>query len=193
MAHRAKDNPFSVDRILQLEYRLRNDTWEALFERFRQAGYRGAIVGPEGAGKTTLLEELAVRFGEQGHDTFFIRLSRGSRRRVPFAVLAEQATEQTVVLLDGAEQVGLVGWRRLLRHTAHCRGLIITAHRPSRLPTIIECTGSRAVLQQILQDLLGDEANVWCETADQLFENHRGNIRDVLREFYDIFSRRHVV
>jgi len=66
---KARDNPFSSDRILGIRYRLQDLTWEQLWLRLADMDYRGALVGPQGSGKTTLLEDLASALGERGFRT----------------------------------------------------------------------------------------------------------------------------
>jgi ABC-type hemin transport system ATPase subunit len=58
---RACDNPFRVQRLGALAYRLAGTTWEELLKRAERLGFRAAIVGPEGHGKSTLLAEIGAR------------------------------------------------------------------------------------------------------------------------------------
>ena len=63
---RARDNPFAVQRVHAIRYRLAGITWEELLERLAALGFRAALVGPHGHGKTTLLEDLGARLAEEG-------------------------------------------------------------------------------------------------------------------------------
>ncbi|MBK8000329.1 MAG: hypothetical protein IPK15_16805 [Verrucomicrobia bacterium] len=73
---RARDNPFSTDRVLRVRYRLRGESWDSLLSRLAALKYRGAIVGPEGAGKTTLLEDLEPHLVAKGFEVVSLRLTR---------------------------------------------------------------------------------------------------------------------
>jgi hypothetical protein len=184
---RACDNPFAVHRVLQQRYRLTPGEWTRLREEFTGHKHRGAIIGPHGAGKTTLLEDLGIRLENSGWRLRWVRLNRESPRIT--AALATMTFRRLgpcdLVLLDGAEQLGPIGWWRFRWQTRRAGGCIITAHTPGRLPTLWRCGTSPGLLQAIVQDL-----GVSCdrEEATRLHARHTGNIRDALRELYDRFG-----
>jgi hypothetical protein len=90
------------------------------------------------------------------------------------------------ILLDGAEQLGWLDWRRFLWRTAGC-GVVITSHRPGLLPTLIHCSTSPELLLGIVETLLGEPLT--CKRrVTELFGKHHGNLRDALREMYDIWA-----
>ena len=89
--------------------------------------------------------------------------------------------------LDGAEQLGTVAWRRFRWQTRRAGGLIIATHTPGRLPTLIECTTSVGLLERIIHRLAPDGLDAESPAAE-LFARHRGNIRDALRELYDVYA-----
>lgn len=184
---RACDNPFATHRVLQLRFQPQGTTWNALLDRLSALDYRAAIVGPKGSGKTTLLEELAPRLAERDLIPRSLRLDAQHRR---FAAgflreLARNVHPRDILLLDGAEQLGWWGWWRFCQATRRAAGLIVTTHRPGRLPTLLECRATPDLLEQLLAKLLGDQAAVFRETAQALFNYHRGNVREVLRALYD--------
>lgn len=187
---RARDNPFSTDRILRIRYRLRGERWDDLIARLAQLGYRAAIVGPEGTGKTTLLEDLESHLRTLGFIPKPLRLDEAHRRLDPkfqrefFA----QVSDRDIVLLDGAEQMGRWHWARFRRQSRCGGGLVITSHRSGLLPTWIECRTTPELLEEIVRELLGDAPSLSLERTSALFHRHQGNLRSALRELYDDFA-----
>jgi hypothetical protein len=181
---RARDNPFASHRILAYRYQPQGWTWDELMARLRAMQYRGAIVGPEGSGKTTLLEDLRPRLADAGVPAVEVRLWKDKRRLDPddWRRLAEARAAGAVVLLDGAEQLPFVRWRQLLRHARRCRGLIVTLHRPGRLPTLVRTATSPGLLRAIAASLDPGASHLGVE---DLFARHAGNVREALRELYD--------
>lgn len=98
---RARDNPFSSERILSV--RFVEGSWDEFLATLKSWNYRGAIVGPKGHGKTTLLEDLVPRLAALGFNTRFIGLS-SERRKLP---ASKSPRRNEVILLDGAEQLSL--------------------------------------------------------------------------------------
>ncbi len=183
----ARLNPFRVSRILQQRYRLDDRGWSALFDRLDLLEHRGALVGPEGSGKTTLLEEFEQRLEARGWQVVGLRLYRGARQlsRSEWERL-ERATQNDLITLDGAEQLGWWRWRRLERLSRGAGGLLITTHRPGRLPCLHEHRTSLGLLTDLVADLVGREKSRALETElARLFELHQGNLRDCLRALYD--------
>lgn len=189
---RARDNPFSTDRVLRVRYRLRGESWESLLARLAALKHRAAIVGPEGAGKTTLLEDLEPHLRAQGFEPVMLRLTR----EVPqfkagvLPELRRQLSPRHIILFDGAEQLSRWDWWRFCRSVRVAGGLIITSHRPGLLPTLIECRTDEGLLAGILAELLGGAVEEQQKTAESLFRANRGNLRDALRELYDQWAER---
>lgn len=194
---RARDNPFGAQRLLALRYRLSGLTWEDLLARLAALGYRAALVGPHGHGKTTLLEELAVRLEGRGFRLRSATLHDGERRlgadqeRTLFADL----TRRDCLLLDGAEQLNPLSWRRAERRSRAAGGFIVTSHRAGLLPTLVECRTTPELLGDLVRELVGDGAagghpSSLAELCAQLFTRHGGNLRDVLRELYDRWAEK---
>jgi len=191
---RARDNPFSTDRVLRVRYRPQGVTWDALLARLEALDWRAAIVGPEGSGKTTLLEDLAPLLRERGLTTRPVSVTREAPR-LPRRVeddLVAGIGPRNVVLFDGADLLPWLDWFRFKLRTTHAGGgLVITAHRPGRLPTLVECATCPALLVEIVEALLGPaEAESWRGRVEKLYARHRGNLREALRELYDIHAGR---
>ena len=169
----AAANPFRASRILEFRYRFVDSGWDPLLSKLEALGMRGTIVGPEGSGKTTLLEDLGERL-------------RRSSRRVIFGGVEAGA----VTLLDGAERLTRRQWRRFLREAREAAGLVVTAHRPGYLPTLIETRTTPGILDAAVLAASGRRCEGFAVTPEELWTRHGGNIRTALRELYDICAGR---
>lgn len=184
---RARDNPFSVERLRRLRYRFRDDDWPSFLDRLRTRGYRGAIVGPKGSGKTTLLDELAAHLGRSGwrvHRLFLNEELRADAADIARS-LGTELGSRDIILFDGGEQLGWLSWWRFRWNTRRAGGLIVTVHRRGRLPTVIECRTDHQLFFDVVGDLSGPD---WLprQTLACLYEKHRGNLREALRDLYDL-------
>lgn len=175
---KARDNPFRSECVDALAYRAPEFDWQRLEERLAAAGGRGAIVGPEGHGKTTLLLDWMARRRAAGDAVHFIKLA-GKQRRIA-AGQRELVQSRGWVFVDSAEQLGWLGWRELLRLTARASRLVVTTHRPGRLPTVFTCRTSPQLLDELVRELTGGDTD--CAGS---WHRHGGNVRLSLREFYD--------
>jgi hypothetical protein len=187
---KARENPFSTDRVLRVRYQLLHDDWPGLLARLDRLDYRAAIVGPHGAGKTTLLEDLQERLEARGLPILWLRLDADHpafERRALDAAFA-RVTPQHVICLDGAEQLTPFAWLRFKRRARGVRGLIITSHRAGLLPTLIDCTTTAELLDDIIRRLAPAAAGDAAPSARQLFQKHHGDLRLALREMYDWYA-----
>lgn len=187
---KARENPFRTERLLKMRYRFHGTTWDELLRRFESMDYRAALIGSHGAGKTTLLEDFVPQLRERGFDTELIRLDGHEPRFRPGFVeaLLGRLTPNHIVLLDGAEQLNWAAWKYFEWQTRHAGGLLITTHQAGRLPTLYHCATSDQLLARIAADLLHTTEHSTGPLAESLFHKHRGNLRDALREWYDIAS-----
>jgi hypothetical protein len=187
---RARDNPFRTDRVLEVRYRPLRGTWDELLARLDGLRYRAAIVGPQGSGKTTLLEDLAPRLRERGYAVRELRLDTETPRFAPGFLdrYAGSLTPAVVILFDGAEQLGPFAWRIFKHRCRAAAGLVITGHRPGRLPTLIETETTPELLSALVGQILGDQAREVAPILPELYERHGGNLRDALRELYDRYA-----
>ena len=184
----ARENPFRTSRVLQVRYRPLDGTWDGLMARLAGLDYRAAIVGHEGSGKTTLLEDLAPRLAALGFSVRRAFLNGGSRAPEPpldRAFFADLGGTD-VILIDGADLMGGLAWMRLRRKARKAAGLVITSHRPGRLPTLVRCRTTPELLDDIIGEMLGEETRPAASTARKLFDKHEGNLRDALRDLYDM-------
>ena len=182
----AREKPFCSSRLDALPFQLPGShTWESLMARLASTQYCASIVGPHGSGKSTLIEQLAPRLEERGLTPRLVRLSAESRMADKDAVLTLVRTLRApdVLLLDGAEQLSTRQWLPLRGAVDALAGCIITVHRTSRLPTLLETETSPALLEHLVGELTG--GRLPNGEAANLHARHRGNMRECLRELYD--------
>jgi hypothetical protein len=184
---RARDNPFAVQRVLEVRYRLSGTTWKELLERLAALRFRASLVGPHGHGKTTLLEDLGARLAAWGFRVRKATLHEGDRRlgAARRRELFHGLTASDFLLLDGAEQLGRLPWLEVRTRARAAAGLVVTSHRPGLLPTLHECRTTPELLAEIVRDLGAPAA---APRAGELFERHGGNVRGALREMYDAYA-----
>lgn len=187
---RARENPFRLSRADNLAYRLQRTTWAALLGRLAALDYRAAIVGPYGSGKTTLLRALAARLDADSFTLKRLRLSE-EQRLFPRGFLGPflaGLTERDLILFDEADQLPWPIWHRFKRRSRAAGGLIVTVHRPGRLPTLIRCSTSPALLGHLVAELLGQPLPDHERRMAHLYHKHRGDMRQALRELYDVYA-----
>lgn len=185
---KAKDNPFRTENIHRIRYRLLEGSWDDLLEKLEDLDHYAAIVGPDGSGKTVLLEELGMKLADQGLSMkrLFLNDMAPSIPQSSLDNLMANLTESDIILFDGADRMGRLAWSRFERQASKAAGLIVTSHRTGFLPTLIECRTTPELFGGIVDEVLGTEDhNV---DIGGLFEKHTGNIRQALRELYDLFS-----
>jgi len=189
VVRRPADNPFASHRVERLVYRNNGLGLAGLCRRLEVIGGRAAIVGRKGSGKTTLLEELASALSGE---PVRVRITGACRQpwRAARAQLPRLVRPNHVVLVDGAEQIGTLGWHLLLRAVRRARCLVVTLHRPGRLPTLIECRPDRGLLCDLVEELAPSDAPTLAPRLADLFERHDGNIRSCFRELYDVYAGR---
>jgi len=187
---KARENPFAVDRVLQIRYELPGESLDELLVRLQQMGGCGAIVGPHGSGKTTLLEDLAKHLEARGTRVHLLRLS-AERRAIPRETMRSLNAElgaHDAVLCDGAEQLNPLAWRHLRFRVRKAGVLIATTHRAGRLPTLLETRTTPELLESIVRRLLAEPVTPLPFSIPDLFQRHDGNLRDALRDLYDRYA-----
>jgi hypothetical protein len=162
-----------------------------LVERLAQQHWWGAIVGPHGAGKSTLLQTLIPELERVGRRIILIRLLEGERR-VPAKALADGPLDaQTLVIVDGYEQLG---WWQRWRLARRCRrqgaGLLVTAHQAVGIAELWRVEPSLGATQAVDAQLLADEAAAIAPAVvADLYERHGGNVRETLFALFDHYQR----
>jgi hypothetical protein len=167
-----------------------------LHECWLPRGRRGAIVGPHGTGKSTLVaaleQEWAARYSYQ---VTKLTLNNG-QRHLPSELWAIALTEQSLVIIDGYEQLGWLARRRLSHLLTRTNGgLLVTTHQACRLPSLYQvdpCYKTLlAVVRRLLapiQDPYGNERFIARHLA-QAWQATGGNARETLFRLYDCWEQ----
>jgi len=185
----AKDNPFATHRVEAVPFCFATGDWESNLQRLRSMNWRGAIVGAQGSGKTTLMLELQSRLANGPNSEIQAHFCFTSRDRTEHSKqldeLIQRSSDGSVLLVDGIERLTWWQRRRLFRHDAGRIRIVVTAHRPTGLPVWIGCQTDWPLMQSILERLIESPNESLINESQRLFQTHRGNIREVLRELYD--------
>jgi len=186
-------NPFSTryTRPGAMAYRFpHGESADRLVERLRAGAWRGQIVGPHGSGKSTLLAAVLPAIESAGQRPLVVELHDGQRRLPADFQGTVEAAEAGIVVVDGYEQ--LAPWNRYrLRRLCRRRklGLLVTTHRPAGLPDLICTEVAPELAWDLVEDLLAGLPPLL--TPEQLRERlslHRGNLREVFFDLYDLYE-----
>jgi GTPase SAR1 family protein len=164
----------------------------ALVTRLCYFGWRGAIIGPHGSGKSTLLESLCRELERAGRVVIRFTLHDGQRGLSAPRVDARRWTSDTIVAIDGYEQLSRWNRWRLARRCRRSRcGLLVTSHRPTSLPELLRTEVGCDLLERIVAGLLeGKDRLICCDDVRQAFSRYRDNVREALFALYDLQETR---
>ncbi len=168
-----------------------HDDLAQLLTRWHTAQRCGQIIGPHGSGKSTLLETLIPAIEAEGCRVVRFTLHDG-QRRLPEWPDASPADDQTVVIIDGFEQLSwLSAWRIKRRLRRVGSGLIVTAHRSQRLPTLYTTATDLARTKVLVQSLMaGYPQLITGDDVATLYNQYQGDIRELLFALFDLFEQR---
>ncbi len=192
-------NPFRMQVLESIPYEAVGESNDAMWARVETLSWYGAIVGPHGSGKTTLLEAARERLEAKGLWVIQQRINRQSaaweRRAIVGSI--EKALRQRdsthasrgVILFDG---YGHLSWaqRNRLRRLAHgCSvGLLVAAHRSTRLPTWVQTDTNEQRMAWLL-DRVAERAGVSIEVdvaqSRRAYRAANGNLRLAMRSLFD--------
>lgn len=192
----ARRNPFATERVAKIPFRFDYGDWVSHLGHLRELEYRAAIVGPQGSGKTTLLcdlEQQLSAIAERETIYLFLPHDKLEQKQILKSALSESPVGK-ILLIDGIERLPMLDRMGLFRASRDAGGLIVTAHRPLRvppfrLPTWIKTQTSELVLDYVLSELRMDSPDVRA-AGQQSYQKRKGNLRDVLRDLYDRHAAR---
>jgi hypothetical protein len=202
------DNPFATCWVRPgaLTYQFPTPmTAEKLVATLAEQSWRGAIVGPHGSGKTTLLETLKPVLLAAGCRVHAMVLRNG-QKRLPAefleAVFASHSATSSrteyslspgglLFVVDGYEQLG---WLPRLQLDQICRrrraGLLVTAHTPCGIPTLIQLAPALSLVEQLVWELRSKVSTPVTKThVAASHACHGSNVREIFFALYDQHER----
>lgn len=182
----AKENPFATSQLEKIAFRFPEGvTWDVLLSRLASQNWCASIVGGNGSGKTTLIEQLAPHLSDRGFEPIIFRLSSESsmrdKERLPERL--REVRSPGFILLDGAEQLSTRHWLSVRTAASQAAGFVVTVHRTSRLPVVLELETNAGLLDELVTELTG--GRLPANEAQAILHRHRGNVREAFRELYD--------
>jgi energy-coupling factor transporter ATP-binding protein EcfA2 len=181
------DNPFATcwTNPGALRFRFNNgQNAKQLVAKLAAQQWRGAIIGPHGSGKSTLLEALKSPIAAAGRSIRAISLRDGQRRLPRNFAATSGSDSKSVIIIDGFEQLG---WPARLQLWRRCGGgLVVTAHEPVRIPTLVRLSPDRQLVEQLIDDLCFDvSTTITYEDIAASCACHGSNVREILFDLYD--------
>ncbi len=191
----AVENPFSTSRVRPgaIPYLFpAGEDVGGLIDRLRANGRWGQIVGRHGSGKSALLATLIPALEQAGYRPLLVELHDGARRLPVDLARVPGLGQDTLVIIDGYEQ--LSHWSRW-RLKRFCRqrgaGLVVSSHVPVGLPHLFSTSTSVQLACQLVGQLLG--AGRWPISAEEVegrFAAREGDVRELLFDLYDLYEQR---
>jgi hypothetical protein len=166
------------------------DTLSTVTSRLAAQRWRGAIVGPHGSGKSTLLAALIPQIEAAGKTALVHRLHDRQRSLQPWPDCRSIAPGETLVVVDGYEQLSRWSRWRLQRLCRQCRlGLLVTSHQPNELPLLVRTNPTPLLAARLAAQWLGQELSpVWQAACAASFAGRAGNVREVAFDLYDFYE-----
>jgi hypothetical protein len=189
---KSRVNPFASRHIESLPYQFTALSLNAVMERLAAQRYRGAIIGPCGSGKTTLLETIGHWLEQTGFCCRYLYLKKGGRPvyTPPAEPLSVRDAANTAFLIDGAEQLSRPAWYGLYFKIRAAGAVVVTTHGKSLLPLLVQTQTSPALLHDLVRQLTGSTEPIAEPAIVDLYRRHQGDIRQALRELYDVWAAR---
>ena len=187
-------NPFSTRHVRPgaIEYLFPpGSTAESLLARLEGNSWRGQIVGPHGSGKSALVATLIRAVEESGRRVHLVELHDGQRRMPHDFWRSDSITPNTLVVVDGYEQLGFFNRLRLRRFCPRrALGLLVTSHSSVGFADLFRTAPDIATTVRLVERLVDEGAPISADEVRERFSAHRGNIRELLFDLYDLYERR---
>lgn len=169
-------------------------TVESLAEQVVFGDGSWQIVGPHGAGKSTLLATLLPCIESYGLRAERFTLRNDQRRLPVSSAMTKHWDTKTIVVVDGYEQLQWWSRWRLKRLVTRqrCR-LIVTTHDSVGMRELFHVRPDKPLAREIVDGLLPAENTMIGDAdVDAAFDQHQGNLREMLFTLYDLYEQRRV-
>jgi hypothetical protein len=187
-------NPFSTRHVRPgaIDYLFPPGTSPAsLLARLEENSWRGQIVGPHGSGKSALLATLVRALEASRRRVHLVELHDGQRRMPRDFRRSDGITPDTLVVVDGYEQLGFFSRFRLRRFCGkRALGLLVTAHSSVGFPDLFRTAPDVATTVRLVERLVERDSPISADEIRERFALHEGDLREVFFDLYDVYERR---
>ena len=189
---KSHSNPFASRCMESIPYQFTDISLHTVMEQLASQNFRGSITGPKGSGKTTLLETIGRQLGQTGFSCDYLYFKKDSklRCRQQLKPVTGEDISKTAYLIDGTEQLSRFEWSRLYSKIKLSGAVVLTAHVKSPLPPLIHTQTSPSLLYDLVLKLNGKTDMISEQAVFDLYHRHKGDIRQALRELYDVWAER---
>ena len=162
-----------------------------LVEKLRQLRH-AQLIGPHGSGKSTLATCLQRALADEGVSARWVVFHDQDTWRSQWRrIMALRGDPAQLIIVDGMEQ--LPRWvRPYIAWLCRERLLLVTGHQDLGYPTMFQTEVNPALAQRIVASLLTREGQSWRPQpgrVEQLLQDHKGNMREVLFALYEDYRR----
>lgn len=176
--------PFTREQVARLPYLLGQGDWVALLDRLEALGWEAGVHGPRGSGKSVFLDGLARALEDDGFRPWRVRFDPDRRNLVGLGLprFGRGVQPDVVLLVDGADGIGVLGRLRLRRLGRRLAGLVVASREPfAGLPTLHETRASARRLEDLVRSLAPWGPRPSSAALRRLYLEHGGDVGAALR------------
>lgn len=131
------------------------------------------------------MDAFQTRLETSGHSVLRLFLNQESNKLDNIQWQMLEHSQQQVVMLDGEEQLGYLSRRRFYQLTQNCSGLLISRHKPAKLPQLFSLEPDIQLLTTSIDRLAPEHLSQLRPMLSEWWREHDGNIREILLRCYD--------